>query len=144
MDVTPVDGAKFYGLKPNTPKSELNMETFLKLLTVQLANQNPLEPMNDRDFFAQMAQLGTVQGVERMNRSLDVTQAANLMGARVTAVRPMTEGSEGQNSLVTGTVVRLSVRDGQYWLGLQEPNGGLVEVRQSNIRQIDSPTYNGQ
>ena len=50
--VTPVDGNQYFGIKPATPKSELDMKSFMRLLTVQLTNQNPLEPMNDRDFFA--------------------------------------------------------------------------------------------
>ncbi|MFQ3677797.1 MAG: flagellar hook capping FlgD N-terminal domain-containing protein, partial [Fimbriimonadaceae bacterium] len=44
-----------FGIQPQKSKSELNMEMFLRLLVTQLQNQNPLEPMNDRDFFAQMA-----------------------------------------------------------------------------------------
>lgn len=137
-DVTPVDGARYFGFKPALPKSELNMETFLRLLTAQLANQNPLEPMNDRDFFAQMAQLGTVQGMDKLKDSLDVAQASSLVGRTVTALRPMTDGTSGQNELATGKVVRMTVKNGEFFLGLQEPNGGVVEVRLANVREVSA------
>ena len=138
MEVTPVDGAQYFGSKPATPKSQLDMNQFLKLLTVQLEHQNPLEPMGDRDFFAQMAQLGQVQGLDQVRKSLDISQAANLMGKNVSAVRPMTDGDTGSNDLVTGVVKRLSVRNGEHYLGIQEAGGGMVEVKMSAIQSITS------
>jgi flagellar basal-body rod modification protein FlgD len=121
---------------PAARKSELDMEAFLKLLTVQLANQNPLEPMNDRDFFAQMAQLGQVQGMDQLNKQAQLEQAQNLMGKEVTAVRPMTESNTGENELVTGVVSKLNVRNGQYYVGIKEADGGIVEVQMNNIQAV--------
>lgn len=129
-------GASYYGVTPKTAKSELDMDTFMRLLTVQLANQNPLEPMNDRDFFAQIAQLGTVQGIDKLKSSIDVSQATNLMGKTVTALRPMTESGLGENSTVTGIVRRLTVRGGEHILGIQEPDGGIVEVKMAHVREV--------
>ena len=61
--VTPIDGAVYYGDKPTAARPEMDMTMFMRLLTVQLLNQNPLEPMSDGDFFGQIAQLGQVQGM---------------------------------------------------------------------------------
>ncbi|MCW5937958.1 MAG: hypothetical protein KIT11_11705 [Fimbriimonadaceae bacterium] len=123
---------------PKAKKNELDMSAFMRLLTVQLANQNPLEPMNDRDFFAQMAQLGQVQGMGSLQSSLEMSQAAALIGKTVTAVRPMTDGSTGKSSVVTGKVETVSIRDGERIITLREENGGLVDVKLSNIQQIKS------
>jgi flagellar basal-body rod modification protein FlgD len=117
-------------------QSQLDMDQFMRLLTVQLATQNPLEPMSDRDFFAQMAQLGTVQGIDKLKESLDVSQAATLMGKTVTAVRPFTDTGAGMNELVSGVVKKLSVRNGEYFLGIEEANGGMVEIRMDNIQSV--------
>src|SRR5687767_8677497 len=137
MEVNPYDGASYFGVKPVKPKSELNSEMFMRLLTVQLMHQNPMEPMNDRDFFAQMAQLGTVEGLGKVQKSLDIAQASNLMGKKVTAVRPMTESSSGSNELVVGVAKTLTLRNGEYYLGLQEPNGGLVEVKMAAVQKVE-------
>lgn len=135
--VDPYNGHQYFGAVPVKAKDDLSMEVFLRLLTVQLANQNPLEPMNDRDFFAQMAQLGQVQGLGKLQESIDIAQASGLIGKTVTAVRPFTdEGSGGVNSLVTGTVRRLTMRDGERILGIEEPNGGIVEVKLGNLREV--------
>ena len=136
MEVAPIDGRAFFGITNPAPKSELNTQQFIRLLTVQLQNQNPLEPMNDRDFFAQMAQLGTVEGLGTVQKSLDVAQAASLMGKTVVAVRPMSETLSGQNELAEGVVTKLTLRNGEYYLGIKEANGGMVDVKMSAIQQV--------
>jgi flagellar hook assembly protein FlgD len=93
--------------------------------------------MNDRDFFAQMAQLGQVEGSDKMQKRLDMMQATSMMGKTVDALRPMTdENSGGVNDIVTGEVVRMTVKNGERMLGIKEANGGIVEVRMENIREI--------
>ncbi len=138
MPIDPVKGTKsaFVETPPAKPTSQLNMETFMRLLSVQLSNQNPLEPMNDRDFFAQMAQLGQVQGTDQMQKALQVTQATSLIGKTVTATRPMSGAAIGQTSSVTGIAKRLSVRNGEYYLGIEEPKGGIVDVKMSAITEV--------
>src|SRR5438552_786719 len=94
-----------YVLPPAPPEKTnyLDQAAFLHLLTVQLSTQNPLEPMSDRDFFAQMAQLGTVQGVDELKRSMQVTQASALIGKNVVVSSPLTENGTG-NTTITGKV----------------------------------------
>lgn len=116
------------------PKSELNMQMFMQLLTVQLANQNPLEPMNDRDMFAQMAQLGQVEGLDKIQSSMEMSQAAGMIGAKVTAVRTLTDN--GQNSLVTGIVQKVTVKNNERIITLKDDTGALVDVKLANIREI--------
>lgn len=121
-----------------TPGSTMNMETFLVLLSVQLSTQNPLEPMSDRDFFAQMAQLGTVQGMDAMRSSLDASQAANMIGKKVTAIRPFSIVGSNNSALVEGNVERVIFRDGRQLLVVREANNGLVEVEMGNVLQIQA------
>jgi len=132
----PYDGAKYFGVKAPDEKSKLDMNAFMKLLTVQLSNQNPLEPMNDRDFFAQMAQLGQVQGMDQLQKSMQVSQAAALMGKTVVAVRPMSESGLDDNYLAVGVVTKLVVKNGEQRLVLREENGGEVEVGFSSIQSV--------
>lgn len=120
----------------STSKSALDMQDFLHLLTVQLANQNPLEPMSDRDFFAQMAQLGQVQGLEKLQESSTMQQAQSLMGKQVTAIRDLTDSPTGSASVVTGVVRQLSIKSGEYYLGIQEDDGGIVEVKMKSLQSV--------
>ena len=133
----PYDGALYFGARPAKEKSKLDMETFIRLLSVQLSHQNPLEPMNDRDFFAQMAQLGQVQGMDKLQASMQISQAAALMGKTITAVRPMTESGLDANYLATGVVERLVIKNGDQRLMIREADGGMVEIGFESIRSIE-------
>lgn len=74
--------------------SKLGKEEFLKLLTTQLANQNPLEPVDNQAFIAQLAQFATVEQQSQMNSTLESlliaqassnqTSVANLVGKGIT------------------------------------------------------------
>jgi len=55
---------------------ELGQEEFLSLMTTQLQNQDPLAPMENGDFIAQLAQFGTVSGIGELQTSFDNLTAA--------------------------------------------------------------------
>jgi flagellar basal-body rod modification protein FlgD len=134
--VTPVDGFEYFGVTPAKKKDDLDMETFMRLLVVQLVNQNPLEPMNDRDFFAQMAQLGQVEGLDNLQSSSDMAQATGFIGKTVTAVRPTTSGGEFNDPLVYGVVTGVVVKNGEQMLVIREADGGNVEVKLGAIQSV--------
>lgn len=46
-------------------------DEFLQLLVTQLRNQDPLQPVEQQDFIAQLAQFSTLDGVEKMNANFE-------------------------------------------------------------------------
>ena len=54
-----------------TGQQELNQSDFLSLMTTQLKNQSPLDPMDNQAFVGQMAQFSTVGGIAEMVSSMD-------------------------------------------------------------------------
>ena len=80
----------------NTTGTELGKEQFLQLLVTQLQHQDPLNPMEDQEFIAQMAQFSSLEQLMNLNTSMqgltDATNnqqmfsATNYIGKYVTAV----------------------------------------------------------
>lgn len=65
--------------------NQLGEQQFLKLLVTQLTNQDPLQPQDQSQFLAQLAQFSTVEGVNNMAGSQAKVQAAGLLGKTVDA-----------------------------------------------------------
>lgn len=83
-----------YQIKDREAKSnDLGKNEFLELLVAQLNNQNPLEPQENGEFIGQLAQFSTVEGVEKLNSSMETIlsgyqssqalQASSLVGRKV-------------------------------------------------------------
>jgi flagellar basal-body rod modification protein FlgD len=83
------------------PKStSLGQEQFLKLMTTQMTHQDPSNPMENGQFLTQIAQFGTVSGIQDLQKSFgdfassitssQALQATSLVGRHVSA--PGTKG----------------------------------------------------
>ncbi len=55
-------------------KGNLDKDAFLQLLVTQLQNQDPLNPMEDREFISQMAQFSSLEQMQNLNDTFMVTQ----------------------------------------------------------------------
>ncbi|MCA9212861.1 MAG: hypothetical protein KDB27_07350 [Planctomycetales bacterium] len=84
-------------------------DEFLNLLVAQLRNQDPLEPVKQENFLAQLAQFSTLEGVEKLNANFEsqlalqretlemqqMSQAAGLIGKEVNFVNSLHQPSQG-------------------------------------------------
>lgn len=60
--------------------NDLDKDAFLKLLTTELSNQDPLDPMDDREFIAQLAQFSSLEQATNINKTLE-TQSVHMIEA---------------------------------------------------------------
>lgn len=113
----------------------VNQQQFLQLLTAQLKNQDPMNPISSQDFTSQLAQLSTVSGIQQLNTSIQqmlqlqqLSQGAALMGKTVTY---LTSGSSTNGK---GVVQGVSVQNGQLQVqvaGQQVPIGQVSGIVQT-------------
>jgi flagellar basal-body rod modification protein FlgD len=56
---------------PKAANEAGSAERFLKLLVTQMQNQDPLSPMDNAQITSQMAQINTVNGIEKLNGTVE-------------------------------------------------------------------------
>lgn len=107
-------------------------DQFLQLLVAQLQNQDPLDPVSDKDFVAQIASLNTVQSLTDLNASFaqmlqlqQLTQGAELLGKTVTY------NPAGGGDAVSGKVDSVSALNGEFVL-----NVGTAQVKLDQIQSV--------
>jgi len=122
--------------------SLLGETAFLQLLTTQLQNQDPLNPMDDTQSVAELAQFSAVQATTSLNASFSsfesnfsVMQSAGLLGKTVSA---QSTDASGNVSTVTGTVKTISVINGTPEFTLADSSGKLLT--DSNGQPLELPT----
>lgn len=67
-----------------TPKQILGQDDFLKLLVTQMTQQDPMSPMKDTEFIAQMASFSALEQNKAMSKDMAQLRATNLLGQTVT------------------------------------------------------------
>ncbi|WP_138493974.1 flagellar hook assembly protein FlgD [Paenibacillus pinistramenti] len=127
----------------------MGKDQFLKILITQLQNQNPMDPMDDKEFIAQMAQFSTVEQLSNISTQLDTMSSSlgsvsSLIGKQATWMQDTSSSSneyviDGDTSssdgyTLTGIIDGIVVRS-----GIQYAIIGSNEVPVTDITQIDSP-----
>lgn len=114
------------------PTNELDKEAFLMLLITQLQHQDPTNPMDDREFIAQMAQFSALEQMQNMNRSMLQMQAYSMLGKSVEALFACEE--TGLLELAEGVVESITTRDGRIFLYV---NGQDVPMERVQVVHTD-------
>lgn len=132
----------------NAANGAMGKDDFLKLLTTELRNQNPLEPMDNKDFVAQMAQFSSLEqmnnvalAVENLNSSMSdyyqiglLTQGATLIGKEVSGMSS-TDGVE-----LTGIVDSVMWGSGTPQLKIRLEDGSLKDLDIALVLKVKDPT----
>ena len=117
-------------------QSSLGQEQFLRILLTQLRFQDPLKPMDNQQFLAQMAQFSALAQTSQLNDRIDTllsiqsaSQSVGLIGKSVQV--------ETQSGALIGTVSTLTFADGQPNLTVTTASGEILTgVRLSQISLV--------
>lgn len=114
----------------------LRLEDLLQVLLTELTHQNPLKPVENKDFMAQIAQFASLDSSQRLNGNIEqlllvqaINQSVGLIGRTVTAVNDTGE--------FTGKVVAMSLADGVPRMTITDSSGNaFTDVAIGQLRQI--------
>jgi flagellar basal-body rod modification protein FlgD len=92
---------------------DLDKSTFLQLLVAQLKNQDPLNPMDNQQFVAQLAQLRTLEQIETLNTSSQLALEMEAVNQSMALVgRQVDYRSEEDSTTKSGVVQRVQITGG--------------------------------
>jgi flagellar basal-body rod modification protein FlgD len=112
-----------------------NFTTFLTLLTTQLQNQNPLDPLDTNQFTQQLVQFASVEQQMNMN-----TQLQALVALQQTAQNSQALGFVGKTVTVTGSTAPLTNGQAQWTFNPSTPATATLTVTDSTGQTVFSKT----
>jgi flagellar basal-body rod modification protein FlgD len=99
------------------PSGEMGKDDFLKLLVGQLRHQDPMNPMEDKDFMGQMAQFSQLEQMTNVASTLRNERAFSLIG------REVSYNNKETGELKSGTVEKVSIEAGKTTLTIAGVSG---------------------
>lgn len=113
---------------PAKDSTTFDGEAFMKLLLTQLKYQDPMNPMKDQEFMAQLAQMNTLSEIKKLNTNVEalskaqaLTEGAALLGKQVEAL------SDGR--MVQGVVDQLRVNGKDILISIGSSMAKLADVQ---------------
>ena len=109
-------------------KKELGKEEFLKLLSIQLQHQDPMNPLDNSEFIAQLAQFSSLEGITNMSTGMD----------------SMSENIINMNKLNAASLIGKSVKVSGNALELGASGTAPIEYELSNdAARVTVSVYDG-
>jgi flagellar basal-body rod modification protein FlgD len=125
---------------PGAADAAGSSDRFLKLLVAQMQNQDPLNPMDNAQVTSQMAQINTVNGIEKLNNSVQgltghFMQMQALQGAALV----------GRDVIVAGNRMDIADGVGQGGFELTSPADSVkVELLNAGGHVVDTLNLGAQ
>ncbi len=131
---TYLNGLGYEPYKASEQKKDLGKDDFLNLLVTQMTNQNPLEPMGDTEFLAQMAQFSSLEQMQNIASGMELlalTQTAATNSQMVDLI--------GKRVLIPGNEVSLDGEnpvDITFSLSENLPASANIEIKDSDGKLV--------
>lgn len=116
--------------KPREHKTTLGKDDFLKLLITQLRYQDPLKPMEDKEYIAQLAQFSSLEQMMNVGLAANLNYGMSTLGRTVTA-------TDANSNPVKGLATSVRMVDGKPMVKVKVDDDEFVEVELSKVTQVD-------
>jgi flagellar basal-body rod modification protein FlgD len=112
-----------------------NFTTFLQLLTTQLKNQNPLDPLDTNQFTQQLVQFAQVEQQRKSNDQLSSLVSLEKSAQATTALAYV-----GATVVVDGSTAQLTGGNANWSLNVTKPSTATITIKDSTGQNVYSGT----
>lgn len=116
----------------NTQANTLGLQDFLKILLTQLTYQDPLKPMDNQEFMAQMAQFTSLEQTQQLNEKMS-TLISNQAALQSVGLIGRTVDINTSGGILTGSVAALSLAGDSPQLTITSNGQTLNNISLSQI-----------
>lgn len=136
LNIWPYYSTQNVQMAARKPVKDLGKDQFLQILVTQLRNQDPMQPLQDKEFIAQMAQFSSLEQMMNMGKEMhslrqSAGMAAGLIGKEISWMETTESGVINHK----GTVEAIIWRDGVQYAKVDD-----AEIRVEDITSISEPT----
>lgn len=118
-------------------QSRLGQEDFIKLFLTELTFQDPLEPINNREFLAQMAQFANLEQTRITNENTNNLVAMNATAQSLGLLGRQVEVTTESGGSLIGSVAAIAFSTAGPVLTVNGTNGNVMpDVRLSQIKLV--------
>src|ERR1043165_5545788 len=108
-----------------------NFDSFLTLLTTQLKNQNPLDPLDTNQFTQQLVQFTQVEQQMKMN-----TQMASLIAIEQSAQSTAAMAYRGSTATVDGATAKLENGAAKWTFASDKPSAATINIKDNKTGNL--------
>jgi flagellar basal-body rod modification protein FlgD len=118
----------------------LGKQDFLNLLVAPLRNQDPMKPMENKEFIAQLAQFSSLEALSSINERFDALASASQVGQAAGLIGKYVEAGQGDGTTITGQVSEVRLSNGVPSLMVDGQAVGLARSCASAVQRPRLPT----
>jgi flagellar basal-body rod modification protein FlgD len=107
---------------------QLGKQEFLKLLIAQLRNQDPMKPMEDREFITQLAQFSSLESMQSLEAHFQVSFGVQLLAQTAGFIGKQVDARLADGSTVSGVVSEVRFSGGVPQLIVNEQAIDLTQI----------------
>jgi flagellar basal-body rod modification protein FlgD len=118
-------------------RSNLSQNDFIKLFMTELTFQDPLEPINNREFLAQMAQFTNLEQARLTNENISNLVSINATLQSLSIIGKQVEIVTDSGSNITGTVSAVNFSQDGSLINVKQADGSfLTNIKMSQIKTV--------
>lgn len=129
--VSSTGNSYYQNVRTHEEKSKMGKDDFLKILVTQIRHQDPLQPLQDKEFIGQMTQFSTLEQIVNLNQSFqNFANSQGGLSTYATSIGKEITWLEDGTVSKTGTVTGVATKEGKIHY--------MVDGKEVPVELVDS------